>query len=170
MRMGKTRLLLAGALILSLESMAQQLSPSVLAVSGGTARTQTMILDWTLGESVVETHYATDRLYTQGFHQPMLQVTEQSAPASVGNGEPRFVVAPNPVTSHFTVTAGFARETPFQLRLTDLTGRQYLLPDLPATTESLQVDMSGFPAGTYLLHISKDNGSRLQSYKVIKSQ
>lgn len=166
----KPLLLAVISLGLSSGGLAQQLSPSVVATDGGFAQGQTMTLAWTLGESVVETHYATDRLYTQGFHQPMLQVAEQSAPASVGNGEPRFVVAPNPVTSHFTVTAGFARETPFQLRLTDLTGRQYLLPDLPATTESLQVDMSGFPAGTYLLHISKDNGSRLQSYKVIKSQ
>ena len=161
---------LFGSLALATGGMAQRLSPSVLAAGGGSARTATMSLDWTVGEAVAGTVTAPNVLYTQGFHQPMLQVTEQSAPAAMGDGAPRFVVAPNPVTSHFTVTAGFARETPFQLRLTDLTGRQYLLPDLPATTESLQIDMTAYPAGTYLLRIGKADDPLLKSYKIVKIQ
>ncbi len=74
--MTKICILLGAALSLPLAGMAQQLSPSVLAASAGTISTQTMVLDWTLGELVVETATSPDRLYTQGFHQPLLQVSE----------------------------------------------------------------------------------------------
>lgn len=165
--MNKLTLLLLSSLGASTGGLAQQLSPSVLATAGGVARTQTMTLEWTLGESVVETHHATDRLYTQGFHQPMLHVTEQLVGSDAGY---EFMVAPNPVSSHLTVTAKYAREAPLQLRLTDLTGRQFVLPQLPATAESVQVDMARFPAGTYLLHIGTDAGPTLKTYKVVKDQ
>jgi hypothetical protein len=150
--------------------MAQRLSPEVLSVGGGIAKSASLSLEWTLGESVVETHYATDRLYTQGFHQPTLYVTEQVADLTGTDGKLQFIVAPNPVTSHLTVTVSSAQETPLQLWLTDMAGHQYPLPNLPATVESTQVDMTRFPAGTYLLHISRDTGARLKSYKVLKTQ
>lgn len=138
-----------------------------MAAAGGFARSQTMTLEWTLGESVVETNSAADRLYTQGFHQPVLHVTEQV----VGNdGAQDFMVAPNPVSTHLTVTAKYARETPIQLQLTDVTGRQFTLPYLPATAESMQVDMARFPAGTYVLRIGTETGKTLKTYKVTKDQ
>ena len=160
-------LLLFGSLGLSSGGLAQQLSPSVMATAGGFARSQTMTLEWTLGESVVETHATGDRLYTQGFHQPMLRVTEQVAENDAAQ---EFMVAPNPVSAQLTVTAKYARETPLQLQLTDVTGRQFALPYLPATAESMQVDMTRFPAGTYLLHIGTETGKALKTYKVIKDQ
>ena len=167
--MKKTLLLLLYSLGFASGGLAQHLSPSVVATDGGFARTQTMTLEWTLGESVVETHRAADRLYTQGFHQPVLQVTEQ--PARLGSEVVQeFTVAPNPVTSHLTITPSSPQPTPLQLRLTDLRGHQHVLPDLPMSAESIQVDMTRFPAGTYLLHISKDTSTRLKSYKVVKTQ
>ena len=169
MSMKRTRLLLAGALCLSLESMAQQLSPSVLAVSGGTARTPTMVLDWTVGESVVETVTASDRLYTQGFHQPLLLVSEQPNLADADAGY-KFTVAPNPVVSSLRIDITAPESGQLQLLLTDLRGRQYNLPVVPANTPSTQIDMTAYPAGTYLLRIGKANGPLLKSYKIVKAQ
>lgn len=165
--MNRLTLLILSGLGVSSGGLAQQLSPSVMATAGGVARSQTMTLEWTLGESVVETHQATDRLYTQGFHQPTLHVTEQLVGSDAGY---EFMVAPNPVSSHLTVTAKHVREVPLQLQLTDMTGRQFALPYLPATAESMQVDMARFPAGTYLLHIGTDAGPTLKTYKVVKDQ
>jgi len=167
--MRKKYLLLVGGLGLSLAGVAQRLSPSVLAVSGGTATTKTMTLDWTLGETFAETGYTPERLYTQGFHQPLLQVSELQ---NLINPDAGFTitVAPNPVTSYLTVGVTAPQEDPLQLWLTDLNGRQYTLPILPATTPSTQVDMTPFPAGTYLLHINSVDGRLLKSYKLIKVQ
>lgn len=167
--MKKSSILFLGCLGVSSGGLAQQLSPAVVATDGGVARARTLTLEWTLGESVVETHRTGDRLYTQGFHQPTLQVTEQTAQWGSEAG-PRFTVAPNPVVSHLTVTVSSAQETPVQLRLTDLAGRQHTLPDLPAATESVQVDLTRFPAGTYLLHLTNETGAKLRSYKVVKSE
>lgn len=167
--MKKTVALLVGSLSLSSVGIAQRLSPSVLAASGGTARTQTMTLDWTLGESVVETAATSDRLYTQGFHQPMLQVTEQPNLTGSDAGY-QFTVAPNPVVSYLKIDISAPESSPLQLLLTDLLGRQYNLPVVPASTRSTQIDMTLFPAGTYLLRIGKADGAPLKSYKIVKAQ
>ena len=147
--------------------MAQRLSPSVVAVSGGTIRTQTMTLDWTLGESVVETATTSGRVYTQGFHQPMLQVSEQ--PLTNSDAVYTFTVAPNPVASLLTIGIAAPDSNPLQLLLTDLQGRQYTVPAVPANTTSTQIDMTLFPAGTYLLRIGKADGAPLKSYKIVKA-
>ena len=170
--MMKKHLLVFGMLSLPLAGMAQQVSPSVLAAGGGTARTQTMALDWTLGELVVETVTTPDRLYTQGFHQPLLQVIELDNPSALSGGDVAFTftVAPNPVASYLTVGITAPEDASFQLRLTDLNGRQYGLPAMPAAIRSTQIDMTQFSAGMYLLHISKADGQLLKSYKIFKAQ
>ena len=147
----------------------QSLSPSVVAVSGGTIRTQTMTLDWTLGESVVETATTPDRLYTQGFHQPTLLVSEQPNLVDADAGY-QFTVAPNPVASYLKIDITAPESSPLQLLMTDLLGRQYNLPVVPASTKSTQIDMTLFPAGTYLLRIGKADGPLLKSYKIVKAQ
>ena len=167
--MKKPLLLLFGSLGLSSVGMAQRLSPSVVAVSGGTARTPTMTLDWTLGELVVETATTPDRLYTQGFHQPTLQVSEQ--PGLTGaDADYQFTVAPNPVASYLTIGITAPESSALALLLTDMNGRQYNLPVVPASTKSTQIDMTLFPAGMYLLRIGKADGPPLKAYKIIKVQ
>jgi hypothetical protein len=59
---------------------------------------------------------------------------------------------------------------PLHLTLADLTGRSYNLPVIPANTASTQIDMTVYPAGTYLLRIASDGGEPLKTYKIIKSQ
>lgn len=167
--MKKTLLLLFGSLAVASGGMAQRLSPSVVAVSGGTARTQTMTLDWTLGESVVETATTPGRLYTQGFHQPSLQVREQPGLTGADAGY-QFTIAPNPVASYLKIDITAPESSPLQLLLTDLLGRQYNLPVVPASTKSTQIDMTLFPAGTYLLRIGKADGPPLKAYKIVKVQ
>ena len=169
MLMKKISLLLLSGLGLASVGMAQRLSPSVLAVSGGTARSQTMTLDWTLGETVVETATTSGRLYTQGFHQPLLQVSEQANQAKAEAGY-QFTVAPNPVASYLTLGITTPESTALQLLLTDMNGRQYELPIVPASTLSTQVDMTLYPAGMYLLRIGKADGPILKTYKIVKIQ
>lgn len=152
--------------------MAQQLSPSVLAAAGGTAHSPTISLEWTLGEAVVETHTTPDRLYTQGFHQPLLHISEQPDKTALFGVDATysFTVAPNPVASHLTLAITSPEEKPLLLRMTDINGRHYDLPTVPPNTKSTQIDMTLFPAGTYLLHIGKVDGSMLKSYKIVKAQ
>ena len=148
--------------------VAQTLSPSVLAVAGGSARTQTMLLDWTLGEAVVGTATTTTQRYTQGFQQPSLHVSEQPDSAEPEAGY-RFSVAPNPVETFLTLTMTTPDNTALQVMMTDMAGRQYHATALPVNTTTTQVDMRAFPAGVYLLRIGKADGAPLKAYKILKS-
>ncbi|WP_020607388.1 T9SS type A sorting domain-containing protein [Spirosoma spitsbergense] len=167
--MKRTLLCLFGSLALTYSALAQRLSPSVLAVGGGSARTSSMTLDWTLGETVVGTERVAGHLYTQGFHQPQLQVMEQQSLTTL-DADYRFTVAPNPVTAWLTIAIVTPEVTPLYLALTDLTGRRYNLPVVPANTASTQIDMTAYPAGTYLLRITRDGERALKTYKIIKAQ
>lgn len=167
--MKKTLLVLLGSLALATGGMAQRLSPSVLSVGGGSARTATMTLDWTVGEAVAGTERTARQLYTQGFHQPLLQVSEQPNQTSL-DADYRFTVAPNPVVAWLNVTFATPEPMPLQLTLNDLAGRRYNLPVIPANTASTQIDMTVYPAGVYLLRIASDEGKPLKTYKIIKIQ
>lgn len=167
--MKRITLVLFGSLTMATGAMAQRLSPSVLAVSGGSARTATMMLDWTVGEAVTGTERTAGQLYTQGFHQPLLQITEQQNLTSP-DAQYQFTVAPNPVADWISVSVSTPEPMPLFLTLTDLTGRRYNLPVIPASATSAQVDMTVYPAGMYLLHIAKKEGVPLKTYKIIKIQ
>lgn len=164
-----TILVLFGSLALATGSLAQRLSPSVLAAGGGSARTATMSLDWTVGEAVVGTGRTAGQLYSGGFHQPLLQVSEQQNLTRL-DAEYRFTVAPNPVVAWLNVTISTPKPMPLYLTLADLTGRSYDLPVIPANTASTQIDMTAYPAGTYLLRIARDGGESLKTYKILKTQ
>jgi hypothetical protein len=127
-----------------------------------------MSLDWTVGEAVAGTEQTTGQLYTQGFHQPLLQISEQQNLTSL-DAQYRFTVAPNPVVAWLSVTISTPEPMPLYLTLADLTGRRYDLPVIPANTASTQIDMTAYPAGTYLLRIARDGGGPLKTYKIIKT-
>ena len=46
------------------------ISPSVVSSSGNSYNNEGVIMDYTLGEIVVETHANSTTILTQGFHQP----------------------------------------------------------------------------------------------------
>jgi len=97
------------------------------------------------------------------------KVSEQPNQISTEAGY-QFTVAPNPVTSYLTVGITTPESTALQLLLTDMNGRQYDLPIVPASTTSTQIDMTLYPAGMYLLRIGKADGPVLKAFKIIKIQ
>jgi hypothetical protein len=73
------------------------------------------------------------------------------------------------VVAWVSVTIATPEPMPLQLTLADLTGRRYNLPVIPANTASTQIDMTAYPAGTYLLRIARDGGEPLKTYKIVKT-
>lgn len=175
--MKTTMLVLFGSLALATGGTAQRLSPSVLAAGGGSARTATMSLDWTLGESVVETAKLPDRIYTQGFHQPTLQVTEQVSSANplLTVDEYLIQIAPNPVQAILNVrikaydgSVVDKMDEKVQLQLTDMTGKVLQVREAFLLDDPIQVNMVALPAGMYLLSVQKTAGTPIKTFKVLK--
>lgn len=175
--MKKTMLVLFSSLALSSVAVAQQLTPSVLAAAGGYDRTKTISLEWTLGELVVETAKVSGRIYTQGFHQPTLQVTEQISlvnPLLIVD-EYLVQIAPNPVQAILNVkikaydgsSIGKIDEK-VQLQLTEMTGKVLQVTEAFLLDDSIQINMVALPAGMYLLSIRKAAGMPIKTFKVLK--
>lgn len=156
-------------LIFSMQGWAQQLTPSVIASDGGTAKAADISLSWTLGEYAVETIPAGGKLYTQGFHQPLLMAKVlYAANEKVVTGY-SVSLAPNPVQSLLNITIDAPTQENVQVSLVDLVGRS-MLTKQASGKGSMQLDMSFYISGVYLLTVKTLSGQLIRSFKVIKTQ
>lgn len=163
--MRKLKLLAGIAMLCSTFSYAQNVDHSVISTAGDISRAAGIELEWTVGEAVTEQGRDNSLLLTQGFHQTFIRRMIVIAPP---NSEllSSIVVAPNPVRNNFSVLVNSPKSTRLQLTLTDASGQ--VLQNFSALNKSqLQVQMSGYTPGFYLLRVTTDeNVSR--TFKIIK--
>lgn len=151
----------------------QQLSHSVIATQGGISKAAGISLEWTLGETMTESLSTSNRLYTQGFHQPIVVVKKAVLPpgqqATSNSVKENLVsVLPNPVRTTLTVSFSNFIPSGCTFSLIDMSGkRQQTLP-FALKGNSLQLDMNANPSGLYLLEIKSADGKLLHTFKVIK--
>jgi hypothetical protein len=146
----------------------QQLNPSILASDGGISNAAGISLEWTLGETMIESLSTADRLYTQGFHQPVLFAKGVTAPIEPVVSRYIISVAPNPVESLLKATITSAGNEKFSLSLIDFTGRRYSVPSAYGKSSTVYVDMSAMTSGIYLLEIRNELNKVIQVFKVFK--
>jgi len=169
--MKKETLLLLSGLGLSVGCFSQQLSPSVVASGGDISRSATISLEWTLGEFAVESVNSDRSLYTQGFHQPYLQVKEiHTATIATETPDYKITIAPNPVQSVLNVNLQQFIDEKLSLTLVDLYGRRVMTKVVEGKSTSSLIDMSGMMQGIYLLEIRNAKGQLLKVFRVVKVQ
>jgi hypothetical protein len=152
----------------SVSSISQKISRSIIAPAGETSKTSFLILEWTVGESFVETNATTTGIYTQGFHQPLLEVQKINAkPLFVSKD--LFNVYPNPVTSVVNLQAQAITDQPFVISVVDLNGKNLSQFNFPSKTSGLRIDMSRYSHGLYFLRITDIKGDVKSEYKIIKA-
>lgn len=141
----------------------------VTASQGGSASTDRLSLNWTLGEPAVATLSTPSGLLTQGFQQPTLRVE----PVSVLPKHPFMTadirVAPNPTASEINVffPAGLSEEV--WLELSDLHGKPILREKTdPAGT--WRMDVSAYPPGSYLLRCVTARGEMISIHRILKTK
>jgi hypothetical protein len=147
---------------------AQSLSPTVIASAGGSDKSNNIRLDWTLGEPATETVTTKQAMYTQGFHQPYLQVINIPVEVDSSLGY-EVMVYPNPVSSTLHVYLKGIQDSKVYLRLSDINGRTVYLNSVYSAGSSTTIDMSQLAADVYILFISTPSGQTLKSYKIIKT-
>ena len=142
-------------------AIAQSISPDVVATSGTSFNDGTSQLDWTLGEPVTSTFDVGSDMLTQGFHQPNLLAT------SLNNVETDYsvLVFPNPSIDFIQLQFQNLKQV---VRVELMSSEGKLLQSREVnTTSELQLDMSTYAAGTYLLSVL-DGQSKVKTYQVIK--
>lgn len=137
---------------LSLESYSQNIDHSVLAVAGEVSTGKSVVLEWTLGESFVETVQSPFALYTQGFHQSFIEKNSGSkffGPLL----SYRLEVSPNPTLSFLNIKLQKLTDVPLSLIVTDINGKLVLLKNISINSGTLTIDATKFSAGAYFLRM-----------------
>jgi hypothetical protein len=137
---------------------------SVLAAAGGVDSKQNMTLEWTLGETFVESVTTGEKWYTWGFHQPML--TARAVSPNKGGYEVR--IYPNPTQDLLKVFIKTPVEEDIKLTLVDVTGKTINTQWVPSGTREMEVRVKHLPEGMYMLSVTSTKGYRINSFKVIK--
>ena len=126
-------------------------------------QTVTISLDWTLGETSVSRWNTPGGFTTEGFHQPILEVSLLPEYTS-----PKVSIAPNPVQSTLNVLVKDVNQKPLFAQLVDVQGR-VLVQQTNLTPGNTEINLSNLPSGTYFLKVSQQNGKPVEAFKVIKT-
>ena len=133
-------------LCLPMIGFGQVTSPSVVSSSGGSYSNGGVIMDYTLGEIVVEAYGSPTTILTQGFHQEILIITTE-----VVNIDIKIKVYPNPTTSFLIVE--LEKNVNANILVYDINGR-LVIKDRLNNEQQKQLDFSFLKQGNYLLHIN----------------
>jgi hypothetical protein len=141
----------------------QTLSSQVVSNGGNTVIAPQMRLSWTLGEIAVTRWEAPNNsgILTEGFHQPSIQLSKNT----LSNSEVVQIV-PNPVRGLLNLKLSSAEHTVFLANLHDSQGRILLKNIL--LKNSIEIDMSNYPAGVYFLTIRQTEEAEIQRHKIVK--
>jgi len=118
-------------------------------------------LHWTLGEPAVETLIQSPLRLSQGFHQLYILVVALDDPEQAAFHLSLF---PNPTAAIVNVETTY--NGLLQVEITDIAGKRLQRHSLTGPTTSA-FDLSGQPAGTYLLRVVDEHG-KARSFKVLK--
>lgn len=152
------KILLLFTVLYSSAAIAQSFSPDVIATAGTTFTDGTSQLDWTLGETTTATFTSGSNMLTQGFHQPNLMITALNDVENTSVS-----VYPNPTLTFLNVQLRTFENTIIELY--SIEGK--LLATQLANNNTMQMDMTNYAAGNYLLRITSSKG-KTSSYKISK--
>ena len=133
-------------LCLPMIGFGQVTSPSVVSSSGDSYSNTNIIMDYTLGEIVVETQTNSTTILTQGFHQGVLKVSTQ-----VENIAIKTKVYPNPASDYLIIE--LEQSVNADILVYDINGK-LVIKDKLINEQHKQLDFSFLIQGNYLLHIN----------------
>jgi hypothetical protein len=146
----------------SLSSLAQSLTPTVVSSTGDYYVGSAATLSWTLGEVVTDTYIGTSNQLTQGFHQPDLRFSliEDLAPEMTLN------LFPNPTNGlvSFEVKNNLS---PLNVAVLDPAGR-IVYTSVYAAETILQIDMSAYANGIYFMQVTTESNQKIKTLKIEK--
>ena len=159
----KLLILLSGMFFCGSVVFCQTIQNSVISSTGGSASSGNVKMDYTLGETVIETFSAGGNTLTQGFHQTNLALV------AIENVElfAELSVYPNP-TSQFVNLDIPANYNLLDISMYDVTGK--LLRTKTNASGLVTFDVNDLATGTYYLQVIKPKNEQIKTFKLIKSK
>ena len=132
--------------------------------SGGQAQGTSGNISYSIGQSVYQSYTGNNHTISEGVQQPyeisIIASSKESLAFSLG-----LSVFPNPTIDKLVLSAEASQQTELNYYLFKLDGKLLLQGTL---INSVTMDLSNFPTGTYLLNVTNSTKT-IQSFKVIKN-
>ena len=153
----------AGLLFLGSTVFCQTIQNSVISSAGGSGSSSNVKMDYTIGETVIETFSAGGHALTQGFHQTNLTLV------AIENVQlfPEISVYPNP-TSEFVNLDIPANYNALDISMYDVTGK--LLRTKANASGLVTFDVNDLATGIYYLQVLNPKSKDLKTFKLIVSK
>ena len=155
------------SLLLTLASYGQKVERSVIASSGEQSTNSWVIVEWTLGEPVVETVMNDEVILTQGFQQG----TWYSDTTSIKTYLENFAVKtyPNPATDYLYVQIDTDKPFFGEVALYDINGKPVMKKTLDPNSKKEKIELGYLAKTQYLLVVQDENSQPVYQVKFIKS-
>jgi hypothetical protein len=139
--------------------------PAVVSTAGEISRSGGITLEWTLGETFVESGKDQSTWLTQGYHQPMLLVKENTQSSSSAYDVKIF---PNPTLDilHVLIRTNLSDDLVFKIM--DVTGRTVFMQEASGGSNDIKLKINELPEGMFVLTVMNRRGNWIRSFKVIK--
>ncbi len=164
----KKIILLFFCLGMFLIGITQQIKSAVISAAGEVSKTGKMYVEWTLGESFVESIFSANHLYTQGFHQPIKTKSRALRTLPINQEWSKITVLPNPVRTTGKIRIERGSSSGLHILLADVTGKPILNRISFAPDQVVDFNLAAYPSGIYTLTIRTANGSLYKTFKIIK--
>lgn len=133
-------------------------SQTVIGSIGQDASNGGVMIESTLGETVIATGSTTNAMVTQGFHQPSIEVD-----AIEEDERLEISYYPNPSSG----ITNFQSNTPVFIEILDAKGTLVIAKLKESTTH--QLDLTDLENGIYLIRVSSSEDEIFNTYKLIKN-
>ncbi len=163
----KTFLLLPLALLFITAGAQIKLTPEIIAAGGGVGQSAGISLEWTLGEASIGQVSSSDRLYTVGFHQPVL-IIDVAKTEKIKT--PGITVFPNPVKDKLKVEINRVNLENITLVLCDMHGRTLAQKTVYGVSNMAEISFMQCLPGIYLLRAYDANKKLINTFKVTKGK
>jgi len=151
--------------LFAITAEAQRIDPAVIAVSGGHVVSPSGSVDWTVGQTAVQTWSHAGGTVAEGFQHAFLKVIavrEQSVPFTLD-------LFPNP-TRHSVLVSLTGMEDDLSLVLFNLLGEPVLRKELRGGERLARLSFDALPSGLYMLVAFSGSGERMAMYKIVKAK
>lgn len=135
----------------------------VFGIAGTSAHSESIQLDWTLGEVALASHNSSFGSLTEGFQQAFVKI---ETPFIAVNNLSEVLIMPNPASSFVSVKFLQAIKENIHWEIFDLTGKS-LQRNVFDVSADHEIDISSYPDEMYILKISGENITR--TYKITKT-
>ncbi len=139
--------------------------PELYSTAGDYFVNGNFALEWSIGESIIETNTGTNNTITQGFHQNRYVITSIN---EIADDNYSITVYPNPTSDNITIDFLIKNTETLKLKLIDAQGKLLINDKIKSEEKTKTLNLQNISKGIYLLNFYNVHGKLIKSFKIEK--